>query len=141
MNNERLGRYKDKIELIEKRIQDINQWTDMSVQKFLKDERTKLATYKAFQELSESCMDVIAMACRDVKILPKDDYTNIEKLSKILNFNKSVLQETNGLRNRLVHRYNTTDDIMAFQSIKEILPEISIFVEVINKWIKTSLKR
>jgi len=141
MNNVRRDRYKDKIELIEKRIGEIDGWTDISSEEFLEDERTKLATYKAFQELAESCMDIVAMVCKDVKILPKDDYTNIEKLSAKLKFDKRVLQEANGLRNRLIHRYNTTDDLMAFQSIKEILPEITIFIEVINKWIKTSLKK
>ena len=141
MDTERRNRYKDKIELIEKRIQEIEEWTDIIKEEFIEDERTKLATYKAFQELAESCMDIIAMACKDTKILPKDDYTNIEKLSSRLKFNKRVLQEANGLRNRLIHRYNATDDYIAFQSIKEIIPEITTFVEVINKWIKTSLKK
>ena len=141
MEKERLSRYKDKINLIEKRILEIGEWADISKKEFIQDEKTKLATYKAFQELSESCMDIIAMACKDLKIYPKDDYTNIEQLSKKISFEKNVLQDANGLRNRLVHRYNSTDDLIAFQSIKEILPLISVFVEVFNKWIKNSLKK
>jgi len=140
MDPERRNRYKDKIDLIEKRIQEIEEWTDISSKEFVEDERTKLATYKAFQELAESCMDIIAMACKDMKILPKDDYTNIEKLSLKLKFDKQVLQETNGLRNRLIHRYNKTDDAIAFQSIQELIPEINTFLEVIKKWIKKSLE-
>ena len=140
MDQERRNRYKDKIDLIEKRIQEIEEWTDISSKEFVEDERTKLATYKAFQELAESCMDIIAMACKDMKILPKDDYTNIEKLSLKLKFDKQVLQETNGLRNRLIHRYNKTDDAIAFQSIQELIPEINTFLEVIKKWIKKSLE-
>ena len=140
MDPERRNRYKDKIDLIEKRIQEIEEWSDISSKEFVEDERTKLATYKAFQELAESCMDIIAMACKDMKILPKDDYTNIEKLSLKLKFDKQVLQETNGLRNRLIHRYNKTDDAIAFQSIQELIPEINTFLEVIKKWIKKSLE-
>ena len=140
MDPERRNRYKDKIDLIEKRIQEIEEWTNISSEEFIEDERTKLATYKAFQELSECSMDIIAMACKDLKILPKDDYTNIEKLITKLKFNKRVVQDTNGLRNRLIHRYNRTDDTIAFQSIKELIPEIIIFIEVIKKWIKKSLK-
>jgi uncharacterized protein YutE (UPF0331/DUF86 family) len=140
MDSERRNRYKDKIDLIEKRTQEIEEWTHISSEEFIEDERTKLATYKAFQELAESCMDIIAMACKDLKILPKDDYTNIEKLITKLKFNKRVVQDTNGLRNRLTHRYNRTDDTIAFQSIKELIPEIIIFMEVIKKWIKKSLK-
>jgi uncharacterized protein YutE (UPF0331/DUF86 family) len=140
MDSERRNRYKDKIDLIEKRIQEIEEWTHISSEEFIEDERTKLATYKAFQELAESCMDIIAMACKDLKILPKDDYTNIEKLCTKLKFKKRVVQDTNRLRNRLIHRDNRTDDTIAFQSIKELLPEIIIFREVIKKWIKKSLK-
>ena len=140
MDTQRYNRYKDKIDLIEKRIQEIDEWADISAEEFIQDERTKLATYKAFQELAESCMDIIAMACKDMKILPKDDYTNIEKLSTKLQFDKRNLQDANGLRNRLIHRYNTTDDLMAFQSIHELLPEITTFIEGIKQWIKTSLK-
>ncbi|MEM0466663.1 MAG: DUF86 domain-containing protein [Candidatus Thermoplasmatota archaeon] len=103
MDTERRDRYKDKLELIEKRLQEIEEWTNISSQEFISDEKTKLATYKAFQELAESCMDIVAMACKDLKILPKDDYTNVEKLSQKLNINKRMLQEINGLRNRLIH--------------------------------------
>lgn len=141
MDRERCDRYKDKLELIEKRLQEIEEWTDISSEEFIYDEKTKLATYKAFQEISESCMDIIAMACKDLKILPKDDYTNIEKLNSKLNIDKRRLQEINGLRNRLIHRYNRTDDTIAFESIHELLPEINTFIEVISKWIKKSLEK
>ncbi|MCX6664559.1 MAG: DUF86 domain-containing protein [Euryarchaeota archaeon] len=141
MDIERRDRYKDKLELIEKRLQEIEEWTDISSEDFISDERTKLATYKAFQEVSESCMDIVAMACKDLKILPKDDYTNIEKLGSKLKINKRVLQEANGLRNRLIHRYNTTDDRIAFQSIQELTPQIILFAEGITRWIKRSLKK
>ncbi|MEM4257574.1 MAG: DUF86 domain-containing protein [Candidatus Thermoplasmatota archaeon] len=141
MDTERRDRYKDKLELIEKRLQEIEEWTNISSQEFISDEKTKLATYKAFQELAESCMDIVAMACKDLKILPKDDYTNVEKLSQKLNINKRMLQEINGLRNRLIHRYNSTDDTVAFESIHELMIEINTFIDVIKRWIKKSLKK
>lgn len=141
MDIERSDRYKDKLELIEKRLREIEEWTDISSEKFIHDEKTKLATYKAFQELAESCMDIVAMACKDLKILPKDDYINIQKLSLKLNINTQALQEINGLRNRLIHRYNQTDDTIAFESIQELVPAINTFVEAITKWIKKSLTK
>ena len=61
---------------------------------------------------------------KDMKILPQDDYTNIENLSGKLDINEDVLKQANGLRNRLIHRYNKTDDRIAFNSIKEILDDI-----------------
>ena len=48
--------------------------------------------------------------------------------------------EANGLRNRLVHRYNQTDDLIAFVSIKELLPKIDEFVDVIERWMWEKLR-
>ena len=80
MDEDRLKRYWDKINLVSKRSTQINEWTAVSLNDFSTDEKTKLATYKAFEEIVEACMDIVAMMCKDLKIPPKDDYTNIELL-------------------------------------------------------------
>ena len=86
-------------------------------------------------------MDIVAMICKDLRIPPQDDYTNIETLKKQLSLeNLESLTEANGLRNRLVHRYNATDDSLAFESIKEILPRIATFIRGVKKWIRETLK-
>jgi uncharacterized protein YutE (UPF0331/DUF86 family) len=137
----RIKRYKDKINVILERSEEINEWTEgYDVDEFRRDEKTKLAVYKAFQEVAESCMDIIAMACKDEKIVPKDDYTNIENLKFIDERMKEVLTEVNGLRNRLVHRYNQSDDLVAFVSVKELLPKIEEFVEVVEQWMRKTLR-
>jgi len=119
MKVERIKRYKDKINVIMRRSENISEWIrEYGEEDFLRDEKTKLATYKAFQEIVESCMDIIGMACKDEEIVPKDDYTNIERLEFLDDDMKKALMEANGLRNRLVHRYNQTDDLIAFVSIK-----------------------
>jgi len=141
MIRERIKRYKDKINIIIRRSENIKEWTEgYEAENFLRDEKTKLATYKAFQEIVESCMDIIAMACKDEEIVPKDDYTNIGRLEFIDENMKKALMEANGLRNRLVHRYNQTDDLIAFVSIKELLPKIEEFVDVIERWMWEKLR-
>lgn len=140
MEIERAGRYKDKTNIILKRASQIESWVqDISVDQFLEDDRTKLATYKAFQEIVEACMDIIAMMCKDMDIIPKDDYSNIENLELIEKNTKSSLAAANGLRNRLVHRYNRTDDRIALESINALLPELSDFVEMVELWIREQL--
>ncbi|VVB88904.1 Uncharacterised protein [uncultured archaeon] len=82
------------------------------------------------------------MACKDSKIVPKDDYRNIDSLysQKIIDDSiKKALSESNGLRNRLIHRYNGLEDSIAFESIHALLPEFEYFAEVINKWLKSHL--
>ena len=136
MDVERLERHKDKINLIEKRIEQISEWINLDVDDFVSDEKTKLAVYKAFQEIVEACMDIISMICKDIGIIPKDDYTNIEQLKGRLDLDEDILKEANGLRNVLVYGYNSADDILAYESIKRIVPEISRFLETVEEWLK-----
>lgn len=87
-------------------------------------------------------LEIAAMACKDLKLIPKDDYTNIDLLfeKKIIDIGlKNALSESNGLRNRLVHRYNGLDDSLAFDSIVAHLTTISDFSEVIGIWLKSKL--
>jgi len=143
MDIERIERYKDKINFISERIKDIDEWaSDFDTSDFIADKKTRLAIYKAFQELAESSLDIVAMVCKDLKIIPKDDYTNIDLLfeNKIINSSlKNALSESNGLRNRLVHRYNGLDDSLAFGSIKQHLTALSDFSEVIGIWLRSKL--
>ncbi|MFQ6062517.1 MAG: DUF86 domain-containing protein, partial [Methanosarcinales archaeon] len=130
---------------ISKRVFEIKEWNgDYSIDSFIADERTKLATYKAFQEIVDAIMDIAAMICKDSKITPSDDYTNIDALyeNRIISKNvQKTLIESNGLRNRLVHWYNKLDDALAFESIQTLIPNIEEFREEIKNWIKKKLKK
>lgn len=84
------------------------------------------------------------MICKDAGVPPKDDYTNIETLKELGIINAEVMEklvEANGLRNRLVHHYNKLDDRIAFESIKELLDDLLIFVEVVEGWIAKRLEK
>ena len=145
INENRLKRYREKIMHIERRISQIDAWISNYTDKdFIKDEKTKLAVYKAFQEAVESAMDIIAMICRDTGIPPKDDYTNIEAIGELGIISENLMEklvEANGLRNRLVHHYNKLNDKIAFESIRELLDPILKFVEVIENWILRKLEK
>jgi uncharacterized protein YutE (UPF0331/DUF86 family) len=136
MKMERTKRYKDKIGKASKRADQINQWAlEVSQEDFFEDEKTRLATYKAFQEMVEACLDIVAMICKDTNNVPNDDYTNIQNLEWLDKKTKAALSEANGLRNRLVHRYNQTDDIIALESMRALLPELKGFLEDVETWI------
>lgn len=130
---ERKIRYLDKLAHIDKRISNIESWLSTSY-----EERTRLAIYKAFQEIVEALFDIISMKLVELKIPPKDDYTNIMIMEERALFNKTIsdiLKKANGLRNRLVHRYNTLSDEIALESIRILLPEIQKVRRFIEQWI------
>lgn len=62
MDTSRAKRYKDKINIIIKRCGQIEEWQqELDLPKASENEKTKLAIYKAFQEVVEASMDVVAM--------------------------------------------------------------------------------
>ena len=106
---------------------------------FSEDKKTRLAVYKAMQEIVAAGMDVCSMMVRDSRLSVKDDYSNIVALSREGVFDKelkSSLAEANGLRNRLVHGYNTLNGDVAFKSIQDLLPWFKDFIGVISSWMK-----
>lgn len=130
---ERKVRYLDKLVHIDKRISNIESWLPL-----LDEERTKLAIYKAFQEIVEALFDIISMRLVDLRIPPKDDYTNLNNLEKEGLLNKelsNILRKANGLRNRLIHGYNILSEELALESIKILLPELKKVRRHIESWI------
>lgn len=135
MDKERIERYKDKIDLGLDRLSKIED----NIMKF-DDEFSRLAIYKAFQELVEALTDIIAMILIDNDKGVGDDYVNIGKIAKIIGFEDKeieVLNEANGLRNRVIHEYNKTDDERAKESIERLIPNIREILEKISRFIKT----
>ena len=135
MEINRLKRYKEKLDLIERRLDEVFEWKVL----FLSDEKSKLASYKAFQEIVEASMDIIAMIIKDENLVPKDDYSNIDiaEENKLLSNDLCTqLRDMNGLRNRIIHEYNDLSDKTALESIDNFLPEVTKFMEQIEKWLK-----
>ena len=138
MDEKRLKRYKEKISVIELRSENIASWIHE------RDEKSVLAIYKAFQELVESFTDICSMMLKDMSEIVEDDYSNIETLQKKGIFNQvqeSILKESNGLRNRLIHEYNGLERKTAINSILEINQKLDSIIEVINTWIKKTSKQ
>jgi len=123
------------IQLIEERIEDIKLWE----YDFTTDKRSRLAVYKAMQEIVEASMDVLAMRLKDSEKLPMDDYTNIDRAYKsgiIDERIKYALEEANGLRNRLVHGYNGINETVALESMKSLFPLFEAYIERMRQWLK-----
>jgi len=139
---ERSGRYKDKLDIVFKRAGQAKRWLDeISPDDFLEDDKTKLASYKAFQEAVEACLDLVAMMCKDDGIRPQNDYSNLERLESLSIISRKVLIEANGLRNHLVHRYNRRDDLLALESMKDLLSGIVVFGEEVEMWLEKMLSQ
>lgn len=133
MDEERLGRYAAKLDHARNRLRLFQEWVpdaDTSTQALL-------ASYKAFQEVAEAVLDVVAMVLKDAGIPPKDDYHNLERLAHeriLTDVVAKRLAEVNGLRNRLVHEYNGLWDDVAIESAVALVGPIQTAMEVLQAW-------
>lgn len=132
MPNGREQRHKDKIELAEERISNIREW-----HKEKADLKSRLATYKAFQEAAEALMDICAMICKDNGKTVKDDYGNIETLEAMKVIGEKLgglLKEINGMRNRIVHEYNGFSYSIFSGNVERLLGGMEEFIGAVEKW-------
>jgi len=68
----RYTRYLDKLAHGERRVKNIEEWAkELNA---IENEQTRLAIYKAAQEVVECIMDLLAMILKDTNKLLKDDY-------------------------------------------------------------------
>ena len=135
MDKERFSRYQDKIYHIEQRMENLSEWEneDHVLDLF------KLATYKAIQEVFEGLTDILAMLVKDLGLKSKDDYANIQicfDKSIISEKDKNILNEGNGLRNRLVHSYNGLNDRIAIESTYRLMGGVDDIIRSIQIWLE-----
>lgn len=132
MKNERLERYRQKINLVIEKITDIPEQIDSSI---------KIdATLYRVQIAIEGCMDLIAMMVKDNGKNVADDYTNIHILLKTKIIDAKLTKELatlNGLRNAIVHKYNTFEEETVIDSITNIQDIIKRFLEKTEHGLKT----
>lgn len=142
MDEERIQRYKEKEEYFVKLMGKLKEWTkDLNEKDFTNNLSLKeqFSIYHAYQIILEIITDLTAMVVKDLKIIPKDDYINIDVLaekdviSKDLAYN---MKQANGLRNRIVHNYNGLNEEIGFKSIQKYLEHLDKYKEDIDNWLQ-----
>jgi uncharacterized protein YutE (UPF0331/DUF86 family) len=144
LSSERLKRYKGKEKILKKYISELKKWIKGDdVNKFKNDLslRDQFSIYHIYQLIIEVISDISAMLVKDLQEIPKDDYSNLEFLNENDIISDKLirdLKKANGLRNRVVHNYNGIDEQIAYKGIKEYLPSLENFLEVIQDWLKNN---
>lgn len=122
-------RYLEKLESFEGEIDFIGSHT-------ICDDVSERALLHSLQICVEISTDIIAMIAHDFGLVVKDDYTNIENLTKegIIGFEDSqVLKSYNGLRNSIVHRYGNIDLDIVEEGLDDIDKLYEIVVKIVEK--------
>ncbi|MHA1488887.1 MAG: type VII toxin-antitoxin system HepT family RNase toxin [Promethearchaeota archaeon] len=142
MDQKRIQRYKEKEEYFNKLMAKLKEWTkDLNVNDFvsslgLKDQ---FSIYHAYQIILELTTDLAAMVIKDLKLIPKDDYVNMDLLAENKIISKELaynLKQINGLRNIVVHNYNGLDEEMAFKDFQKYHDYLKKYKEALDKWLQ-----
>ncbi len=142
MEEERIKRYSGKLEYLNQTIEHLKDWTKNIDSKEFRDRlelQKQYGIYHAFQIGIDIITDLVAMIVKDLKLIPKDDYSNINiiKNKNIVNLDLAAkLREANGLRNRIVHDYNGLDNEIAYNSLKNLLKDFQSFKVKAKEWLK-----
>ncbi|MBS1263776.1 MAG: hypothetical protein MAG715_00967 [Methanonatronarchaeales archaeon] len=126
MKDERVLRYREKVRYIRDSLMDLPERP--------KDELEVSGVFYRLHTAIEAAMDLLAMMLKDLDKRVEDDYTNIETLKDgpLSSELAEDLKRCNGLRNHLVHRYNSFDEDLALESVdkaRDVLGELSSVVE------------
>ena len=131
MEVQRKQRYRQKINFVTEKIIDIPKKIQTNIEID--------ATLYRVQIAIEGCMDIVAMLAKDKGKDVSDDYNNIHALEKIEVIDSKIagnLIKLNGLRNAIVHKYNTFEESTVIKNIKNIQSTIIKLLERVENEIK-----
>jgi len=120
----RVIRYKEKIEFIVASVESIpgEPKGDIEVS----------ATYYKLITAIEAGMDIVAMLLKDLGEKVSDDYSNIELMVQEGYISSKLgknLMDCNGMRNRLVHRYEKVEEEVVIGSLGEVISSLYELIE------------
>lgn len=102
------------------------------------------ATLYRVQTAIDAAMDLVAMVVKDKGLEVSDDYSNIKKLFKSKVIGKKLSEDLamiNGLRNAIVHKYNSFEEETVMENIEEITGILEEFLEKVEHGLKTIFKK
>lgn len=114
-------RIKDKIEEIEKYLQELNEIIPASFENYQSDFKTKAACERYAERIIEAVIDLIFLVIKEKSFkIPEEEkeifeiLTNEKIISQDLGYR---LRNAKGMRNILVHQYENIDDDILFEAI------------------------
>lgn len=116
-------RVKDKINEIEKHLDELAEIKPDNIEEYIKDLKTKAACERYAEVIIEAIIDLAFLIIKDKKLpSPESDLHAFDILSQnkiIANELAVKLQDAKRMRNILAHEYGEVDDEIVFHAIKE----------------------
>ena len=135
------GRIIDKINEIEKYLEELTDVIPNNIDEYINDFKTRAACERYFEKIVEAFVDLTFLIAKDKDFeIPEDDKKVFDILGKegiITNELAEKLKDAKGMRNIIAHEYGKVDDSIMFESITEQLEnDVKEFINSVKKLYK-----
>jgi len=132
------SRINDKIEEIEKFLDELESFKPNNFKKYEDNLASKAACERYFEKIMEAVIDLGFIVIKSKSLeTPKDDGNlfNVLMNNKIIDSNLAKrMKEAKGMRNFISHQYGDVDDKLVFNAItKELEKDVTSFIDQIKK--------
>ncbi len=133
-----MKRIDDKIEEIERYLEELLEIVPESLEEYLKDKKSKAACERYAEKIIEAVIDLAFIYIKDNKLkIPEDEegtFNILQKEEIISEHLAKKLKEAKGMRNFLAHQYGEVNDNIVYEAIKnELLTDIAEFIKLIRE--------
>ena len=129
-----------KLAAISQNLADLRPIAALSLSEFMSDRLRRKAVERLLQEVVEAAVDVNLHVLRTLEVeLPGDYYTSFIELGRrgvIVKNLAERLAPAAGLRNRLVHEYDTIDDSIVLDAVGLANHDFGAFVSAIEGYLR-----
>jgi uncharacterized protein YutE (UPF0331/DUF86 family) len=131
-------RITDKIEEIEKYLNELKSIVPENIEEYERDIKSKAACERYFDKIMEATTDLAFLIIKQENFpIPEDDLGTFIALFEKEIIGKELaykLREAKQMRNFIAHRYEFIDDLTVFNSIsKELFSDVEDFLQAIKK--------
>lgn len=133
-------RIQEKIDEIEKYLEELLTIIPDNFDVYLKDFKTKAACERYCEKIIEAVVDLAFLVIKEKRLrIPEDDSETFDILAEERIIDEALakkLKEAKGMRNIIAHEYGKIDDEVVFHAItEEVENDISEFLEKIKKFL------
>lgn len=118
-----MGKIEDKIQSIQKFIEELEEVLPLDYEKYQSDLSKKLASERAFEKIIEGVNDLAILWIKEKRLqLPSEDEKAFEILASAKLIREELakkLKQAKGMRNILAHQYDNLDEEIIFEALKE----------------------
>jgi len=133
-----MKRSDDKIEEIEKYLEELESVLPNSLDNYIKDFKIRAVCERYFEKIVEAAVDLAFIVIKEKNMeMPDEDKKSFAILSEAEIISEEIsekMQDAKGMRNIIAHEYGEINDELVFYAVtEELIDDVRKFLEELNE--------